>query len=99
MVARAVAGEIPRSYDQLAWRRARDILHALAVRFGWLLRGVQQLHKAGSADGEKGERARDTLARAFLISMPSRVSDPQPIRQREVASLDAGPALRSARAC
>ena len=97
-VVRAVAGEIPRSYDQLAWRRTRDILHALTVRFGWLLRGIQQLYKAGSTDGDKGERARDTLARAFLISMPLSVRDPQPIRPRKISSLDAGPALRSASA-
>ena len=96
-VARAVAGEIPWSYNQLAWRRARDIVHALVVRSGWLLRGVRQLRRARSADREKDERARDTLARALLTSMPSTVRGPRPIRPIEVASLDTGPALR--RAC
>ncbi len=97
-MARAVAGEIPRSYDQLAWRRARDIVQALAVRLWWLLRGLRKLHKARSAGGEKDERVRDTLARVFPISMPSRVSDPQSIRPGEVVSPDAGPALRRASA-
>ena len=97
-VARAVAGEMPRSSDQIAWRRARDIVHATAVRLGWLLRGLQQLHRARSAGGQKDERFRDTLARAFLTSMPSRVRDPQPSRPREAASPEAGPALRRASA-
>ena len=70
-VARAVAMEIPRSCDQLAWLRARDIVHALAVRLWWFVRGVQQRRKARSASGEKDDRVRDTWARAFLISMPS----------------------------
>ena len=97
-MARAVAGEMPRSSDQLAWRRAGDIVQALAVRLWWLLRGLRKLHKARSAGGEKDERVRDTLARAFPVSMPSSVSDPQPSRPGEAASPDAGPALRGASA-
>ncbi len=98
MVVRAVAGEIPRSYDQFAWRRARDVVQALAVRLRWLLRGVIHLRKARGEGGEKDERIRDTLARALLVSMPLSMSDPQPIRPKEVVSPDAGPALRSASA-
>ena len=98
IVFRAVAGAIPRSYDQFAWRRARDMVYVLFVRLLWLLRGVIHLRKARSGGGEKGEHIRDTLAHAFLISMPSRVSDPQPIGQRDVASPDAESALRSASA-
>ena len=96
MVVRAVAGTIPRSYDRFAWRRARDVVRALAVRLQWLLRGVIHLRKARGEGGEQDERIRDTLARALLVSMPSSVRDPQPIRPREVASPDAEPALRSA---
>ncbi len=98
MAARAIVGEIPRSYDQFAWRRARDTVRALAVRLGWLLLGVRQLRKARIAGGQEDERARDTLARALLNSMPSRVGDLRPSRPNEVASPDAGPALRSASA-
>ena len=98
MVFRAVAGAIPRSYDQLAWRRARDIVQALAVRLLWLLRGVIHLRKARGEGGETDERIRDTLARALLVSMPSSVSAPQSIRPREVESPDAEPALRGASA-
>ena len=98
MVFRAVAGVIPRSYDQLAWRRARDVVQALAVRLTWLLRGVIHLRKVRGEGGEKDERIRDTLAHALLVSMPSSASDPQPIRPKEVVSSDAGPALRNASA-
>ena len=98
MAARAVAGEIPRSCDQSAWRRARGVVRALVVRLGWLLRGVRQQRRARNAGGRKDERTRDTLARAFLISMPSRVGEVGPVRPKEVASPDAGPALASASA-
>ena len=47
---------------------------------------------------KKTSESRDTLARAFLISMPLSVRDPQPIRPRKISSLDAGPALRNASA-
>ena len=96
VVAWAIAGAIPRSCDRFRWRRARDIVRALAVRFGWLLRGVTRLRKARGEGREKDERIRDTLARALLVSIPSEVSDPRPIRSREVASPDAEAALRSA---
>ena len=96
MVVLAVAGTIPRSYDQFAWRRARDIVHALAVRLRWLLRGVIHLRKAKGEGGEKDEQIRDTLARALLVSMPSSMSDHQPIRPMTVASPDAETALKSA---
>ena len=95
-VVRAVAREIPWSLDRHAWCRVRDIVHALAVRLGGLLRGVHEMWKARRAGGEKDERVRNTLARAFLISIPSR-AEPQITRLREVGSLDAGPAL--SRAC
>ena len=97
MVVRAVAGAIPRSYDQSAWRRAHDMVHALAVRLAWLLRGVIHLRKAKGEGGEQDERIRDILARALLVSIPPSKGDSQPIRPREVVSPDAGPALK--RAC
>ena len=98
MVFRAVAGAIPRSCDQLAWRRACDMVYALFVRLLWLLRGVIHLRKARGEGGEKDERVRDTLAHALLVSMPSSVNEPAPICPKEVVSPDAGPALRSASA-
>ena len=97
MVVMAVAGTIPRSYDQFAWRRARDVVHALAVRLRWLLRGVIHLRKAKGEGGEQDERIRDILACALLVSIPPGKGDSQPIRPREVVSPDAGPALK--RAC
>ena len=97
MVVLAVAGTIPRSYDQSAWHRAHGIVYALAVRLAWLLRGVIHLRKAKGEGGEQDERIRDILARALLVSIPPGKGDSQPIRPREVVSPDAGPALK--RAC
>ncbi|MCY4104417.1 MAG: FAD-dependent monooxygenase [bacterium] len=96
MGARAVVGEIPRSCERAAWRRTRDIVRALAVRLGWVLRGVRQLRKARNAGGRRDARARETLARAFLVSMPSRAGDLRASPPEAVAAPDAGPALRSA---
>ncbi len=98
MAARAVLGELPRSFEASAWRRAREVVRALVVRVGWALRGVRRLRRARNAGGREDERARETLARAFLISMPSRAGEIRPSPPEEVASPDAGPALRSASA-
>ncbi|MCY3662433.1 MAG: FAD-dependent monooxygenase [bacterium] len=98
MAARAAVSEIPRSCDRSAWRQANGTVRALAVRLGWVLRGIRLLRRARHAGGQKDERARDTLARGFLVSMPSRTRDLRPSRPEEVASPDAGPALRSASA-
>ena len=96
--ARAIARGIPQSRRPFAWRQTRDIFLALAVRFWWLLRGVLQLHKAKSGGREQDERARDTLARAFLTSMSSRAADQRTVRPNDMESPDAGPALRNAAA-
>ena len=96
MAARTIVGAIPRSCDQSAWRRTRETVRALVIRLGWVLRGVRQLRRARNAGGRKDERARETLARGLLTSMPSRAGDLRPSRPRELASPDAGPALRNA---
>ena len=95
-VARAIAGEIPRTHRHLASHRVRGIFGALAVRLWWLQRGVLQLHKEKSPGRGRHERAHDSLARAFLASMPSGAGDPSPNRRSEVKASDAGPALKSA---
>ncbi|MDE0654127.1 MAG: FAD-dependent monooxygenase [bacterium] len=95
MATRTIVGEIPRSCDQSAWRRTSEVVPALVTRLGLAFRGVRQLRRARNAGGEKDQRARETLARAFLISMPARAGA-LPSPPREVASPDAGPALRSA---
>ena len=105
LLARAVLGEIPRSWNPLAWRRIRDIVHRLVGRLFWFLRGARQLGDAKSVAGERNhspyeteERNRGTLARALLVSMPSRQSEATPERPREPGTLDAGPALARASA-
>ena len=95
MAARAIVAEIPRSCDQSAWRRTRETVGRLVVRLGWVLRGVRQLSRARNAGGRKDERARETLARGLLTSMPPRAGELRPAPPREVASPDAGPALTS----
>ena len=96
--ARAIARGIPQSPRTFAARQTRDILLALAVRFWWLLRGMLQLYKAKIAGGEQGERARDTLARAFLTSMAPRAADRRTVRPSDMDSPDAGPAMKNAAA-
>ena len=96
-VVRAVAKEIPRSLDQLAWRRVGNIIRALTVRLGWLLKGVRELWKARRAGGRIANRVREKLAGALLASIPSKADDLKPVRPKEAESLDAGPAL--SRAC
>ncbi len=98
IVARAVGGQIPRSCDLSGWRRIRDVVHALAVRLGWLLRGLRQLYKSKDLDAEKNVQIRNTLSHAFLISMPSSAGDTRPLPPEEIVSPDPGPALRSATA-
>ena len=97
-VARAVAGEIPRHYHLSGWRRALDIIQTLAVRLGWLLRGLRQLYNTKCSGGEKDVQIRDTLSRAFLVSIPSSAGDPRPVPPEEFTSPDPGPALESATA-
>ncbi len=93
---RGIVGGIPQSRRSFVSRQTRDISLALAVRLWWLLRGVLQLHKAKSAGREQDERARDTLARAFLASMSPRAADPRTPRPNGIESPDAGPALKNA---
>ena len=95
-VVRAVAGEFPRSFNTLAWRRARDTFNAFSTRFRWLLSGARKLHRARIEGKGKDEHIRDAWARTFLISMPSGAGDSQPVRPWAVESPDAGPALKSA---
>ena len=97
-MVRTVAGEISQSDHSFASRQARGTLLALVVRLWWLLRGVLQLYKAKSSGHGQDPPARDTLARAFLTSMPSRAGEPRTARPSEMKSPDAGPALEDAAA-
>ena len=98
-LVRAVAGEIPRSFNRLAWRRTGDTLHSLAHRLGWLLRGARKLHKMRNT-GEGGDgQIRDAWSHAFLVSMLPRDPNSQPARPWTVEPPDAGPALKSASEC
>ena len=97
-VARAVGAVIPRSCDLSAWRRTRDIVQALAVRLGWLLRGLRQLYKAKRSGAEKDVQTRDTLSRALFVSMPPGAGVSRPVPPEEIASPDPGPALERATA-
>nr|QIJ55911.1 squalene--hopene cyclase [uncultured bacterium] len=95
-MTRAVAGEIPRSFDKLAWRRARDTFNSLSGRLKWLLRGARMLHRVRSTGEGEDEQIRDTWSHTFLVSIPSKTDDSQPARPWTIESPDAGPALKSA---
>ena len=97
-VLRAIGAAIPRSFDQVAWRRVRDLVHALAVRLWWLVNGVQKLYWARRAGREKDNRVRDTLSRAFLISMAPNEGNSRQAQPKKDEPPDAGPALRRASA-
>ena len=97
-VVRAIVEQVPRSWNHLAWRRARDIVRAITVRLGWFLRSMLQLSRARSSKGELDTESWNTLAGVLQISMPAKVRDPQPSRPKEVPSRDATPALQRASA-
>ena len=97
-VTRTLTRENPFSFRRFASHRARAIFSALAVRIWWLQRGVRQLRKASREGREENRQTRDTLARAFLYSMPSGGEPSRPARSKDVESPDAGPALKSATA-
>ena len=95
ILAGAVARGVPLSSDRRAWRRTGDMARALAVRIGYFLRGIRDLRRTGEAGAERGGRARDKLARAFLVSMQSHgpASSTRPTGE---TSVDASTALRLA---
>ena len=97
-VARVTAGAVPMSFDRFAWRRTFDIVNPLAARLGWLLSGELKLQRAKHLGEGMAHRARETLARAFLISMPSNAGEAASGRSKEFAVPDAGPALLNASA-
>ena len=97
-VTRALTRENPFSFRRVASHRARAVFSALAVRIWWLQRSVRQLRQASREGREENRQTRDSLARAFLYSMPSGGELSRPARSKEVESPDAGPALKSAAA-
>ncbi len=97
-VTRALTRENPFSFRRFASHRTRAVFSALAVRIWWLQRGVRQLRQASREGREENRQTRDSLARAFLHSMPSGGEPSRPARSKEVESPDAGPALKSAAA-
>ena len=94
---RALATELPRTLNRLAWRRAGAVMRALAVRIVWFLHGVENLRKARRS-GEKsdGGGIREILAHSFLISLPPGTANSEPAAPKDAASFDAGPALQQA---
>ena len=95
-VVRTIVEQIPRSWNRLAWLRARDVLRAITVRLGWFLRSILQLSRARSGKGEPDQQTWNTLAGVLQISMPAKARTPQPRRLKEAPSLDATSALQRA---
>ncbi len=95
-MVRAVAGEIPRSFDKLAWHRARDTFNSLSTRLKWLLRGARALHRARRIGEGRDEQIRGAWSRTFMVSMPSGADGSQPVRPWTAEPPDAGVALKAA---
>lgn len=70
-VVRGMVAMVRRSWDERDWPWASETLRSLVVRLWWLWRGFRLAYKARGAGGRGDDRARRTLARAFLVSMRS----------------------------
>ena len=90
----ALRATLPRSFNRRAWRQFRDTASGLGRRMGWLVRGAWQLHRVRRT-GDTSSAPTETLARAFLSSMPL-TSPAAEVPQPEAASPDAGAALENA---
>ncbi len=97
-VAHTVFGQIPRSCDWLAWRRAGGVNYALAVRIGWLLRSIWQLYRARRRTGKLDGRAWGVLAGVFQSSIPSKAHTLRSDRPAALAAPDAALAVQGATA-
>ena len=96
--ARAVAETVSSSFRSLAWRRAHNVVYPLGSRIRWFLLGVLKLWDAkGNGNGDD-RLIRETLSRAFLVSMSSIDGGPRTLRTSGSGSPDAGPALHKAAA-
>ncbi len=96
-VATALMESVPRSGSLLAWRRFGEVVRGMGNRLAWLIRGAWRLHNVRSGDSRRLDGLPETLARAFLTSMPTTsVAPSRP--DAEAASPDAGAALQSAAA-
>ncbi len=96
IMAGAFARAIPLSPDRRAWRRTSDMARSLAVRVGYFFRGIWELRRTKDVGDERVGAARDTLARAFLVSMQSHASASGSERPAGETSVDASAALRRA---
>ena len=95
IVAHTLLRQLPRSFEKLSWNRAFKVMNATTDRLIWLVRGIIAQRKDRRRGGEKDFLARDSLARAFLVSIPTRPVDSRSNSQ-EIHSPDVGPALERA---
>ncbi len=95
-VIQAIAREVPRTIERLAWQRLRNVVLALGTRLGWLVRGVREMWKARKSGGRGELRVREMLSGTFLTSIPSPAQKSVSARPKEPGSVDADPALRKA---
>ena len=95
-VGRAVMSQVPISLDRLAWRRSRDILHAMAVRIWWLIKSMRHLYRIKRKGMDMDEQAWNMLSGAFQLSMPLQSRASMSGRPKDGPSTDASAALKSA---
>ena len=95
-VAWALKTTVPRTVNPAAWRQFFGVARGMGNRFGWLMQAGWHLHSVRRAEGSQPERATETLAHAFLTSMPSMSSRSVEPRQMEARSPDAHSAVQRA---
>jgi len=92
----AVGSAVPRSFNQLAWRRVYTIVHALTVRLWWLVRGIRILTKVKKSDGKGFHQIWNAFTRALPHSVPLPSSESGSGRSKDKSFPDAHEALEHA---
>ncbi len=96
IVLKAIKFHLFQPLDRLSWRRLRDFCSALTVRLSWLIRGAREQHKLKKSNRTDDTLLRSLLGKAFLVSMPPRVSNPTANSQLDVHSVNVDSALQIA---
>ena len=97
IVVRSFLRQLPRNFEKPSWNRVFKTMNATTERLVWLVRGISAQRKDRKRGGERDFLARDSLARAFLMSIPSRFVDSSS-NPKKVNSPNVGPALEKATA-
>ncbi len=95
-VLNAIRIHIPRGFSPLAWRRIWNIQAALVHRMWYLMWGIALQRTTKAMNHARQKKALSLIARAFLVSIPSRKGELIQITPKAVDSIDVEPALKKA---